>query len=100
MEVWSMAAQVRAESEVMRLLDSPHCRDLQTLDYQILAGLEFGHNVDQLAAGCRVSAATIRRHLLRMMRAVFDFIELEASYLMLCHWSRRHESAVRGMRKT
>lgn len=79
-----------SERELIRLLDSRHFADLQTLDYQILAPLEFGYGVEQIGAGCSVAPATIRRHIARMVQGVFDFLELDGSERLLRHWSRRH----------
>lgn len=79
-----------SEREVLRRLDSRHLPYLDELDTRILAGLEFGFSIEQLALGLDRGESTVRNRVAHLKTLIFDPLALAPSTLMLNHWTRRH----------
>ena len=60
------------EKKLVALLDSRHLKFLAEVDTRILAALEFGYSVEEVAEGLGLSEATVRRHITRVKRGIFD----------------------------
>ena len=80
------------EPELLTLLDSVRHPDLETMDCQILAALEFGYSHKEIAGGCAVSDRTVGRRIEKMISGIFTRMGIVGNERLLVHWSRRHGS--------
>jgi hypothetical protein len=80
------------EIETVRRLKARCIYDLDKEDQQILAALDFGHWLGEIAAGCALSERSVSRRIKRLCDEIANSLKCPASDRMLCHWFRLHKT--------